>query len=113
MIHMHVAQGDRERHLSFGNEYATSLRRLGFEELAHVPFHNMSEMLKIVPDFLKLESFTELFTVAEDVPAGDYNKIRLTLDRLRLVDLDDMGNVIEAKGKSQAIEVLPLLGWKM
>src|SRR6056297_1170454 len=48
-----------------------------------------------VVDFLKLESFNELFTVAEEVPAADYEKIRLILDRLTIVDLDDDGNVVE------------------
>lgn len=41
-----------------------------------------------VIDFLQLGSFNELFTVAEDVPAGDYDKIRLILDDLTIVDLD-------------------------
>lgn len=41
-----------------------------------------------VVDFLQLGSFNELFTVAEDVPAGDYDKIRLILDDLTIVDLD-------------------------
>ncbi len=41
-----------------------------------------------VVDFLQLGSFSELFTVAEDVPSGDYDKIRLILDDLTIVDLD-------------------------
>lgn len=41
-----------------------------------------------VVDFLQLGSFNELFTVAEDVPAGDYDKIRLILDDLTIVDVD-------------------------
>jgi len=41
-----------------------------------------------VVDFLQLGSFNELFTVADDVPAGDYDKIRLILDGLTIVDLD-------------------------
>ncbi len=35
--------------------------KVGFEELAHVPFHNVTEMLKIVPDFLRLESFRTVY----------------------------------------------------
>jgi len=35
--------------------------KVGFEELAHVPFHNIAEMLKIVPDFLRLESFRTVY----------------------------------------------------
>ncbi len=46
-------------------------------------------------DLLELESFTELFAVADGVPAGDYNKIRLRLSELSLVRTDDMGNAIE------------------
>ena len=47
-------------------------------------------------DFLKLASFTELFAVAEDVPAGDYNKIRLILDDLTLVRNDANGDPLES-----------------
>ena len=46
-------------------------------------------------DFLELESFSEVFAIAEDVPAGDYNKIRLILDELLVVKLDDQENAIE------------------
>ncbi len=47
-------------------------------------------------DLLALRSFTELFAIAEDVPAGDYEKIRLILDGLTLIDLDDVtDDVIE------------------
>ncbi|MEJ2604934.1 MAG: PKD domain-containing protein, partial [Gammaproteobacteria bacterium] len=46
-------------------------------------------------DLLALQSFTELFAIAEDVPAGDYGKIRLILDSLTLYDLDETGGIIE------------------
>ena len=46
-------------------------------------------------DLLSLPDFYELFSVDEDVAPGDFNKVRLMLDRLELVDLDDMGMEIE------------------
>lgn len=46
-------------------------------------------------DFLMLENFSELFSIAEDVPAGDYSKIRLILDELRVIKLDDQDNIVE------------------
>jgi len=47
-------------------------------------------------DLLKLRNFTELFSVTDGVPAGDYSKIRLILSSLTLVRLDDNGNTIES-----------------
>ena len=34
---------------------------IGFEELGHVPFHNLSDMLKIVPAMMKLESHRTVY----------------------------------------------------
>jgi hypothetical protein len=45
-------------------------------------------------DLLKLADYAELFTVAEDVPPGTYDKIRLRVTALRLVDRDANGNVL-------------------
>lgn len=47
-------------------------------------------------DFLKLQNFSELFAVATDVPAGSYNKIRLILDDLTLIRLDENDQVSES-----------------
>lgn len=35
--------------------------KVGFEALAHAPFHDFSSMLKIVPDFVSLESYRTVF----------------------------------------------------
>ncbi len=51
-------------------------------------------------NFLALQTVTEIFTIAEDVPAADYNKIRLTLDRLELVRYptdSDPGETVDVK----------------
>lgn len=41
-------------------------------------------------DLLQLQNFSNLFSIAEDVPVGSYDKIRLTLDDLVLVrEVDD------------------------
>jgi len=47
-------------------------------------------------DFLQLENFSELFAVSTDVPAGSYNKIRLILDDLTLIRLDENDQVVES-----------------
>ena len=47
-------------------------------------------------DFLDLQSYSELFWVAEGVPVGNYEKIRLRLSRLELQTLDAEGAVIES-----------------
>ena len=65
-------------------------------------------------DLLALRDYQELFTVAEDVPPGVYSKIRLWLDDLQLVKVDDMGVEIEwtdvrlvANGKVDLIPQAP------
>ncbi len=45
-------------------------------------------------DLLALRDNADLFSLA-DVPAGEYEKIRLTVTQVALVRLDDQGNVIE------------------
>jgi hypothetical protein len=47
-------------------------------------------------DLLQLENFSELVAVASDVPAGDYNKIRLILSDLTLIRKDENDVVIES-----------------
>lgn len=49
------------------------------------------------PDLLQLRDFSELFAVSDQVPAGDYSKIRLQLADLVLNRLDDEGNVIDSQ----------------
>jgi len=46
-------------------------------------------------DLLSLPDYFELFTVADDVFPGDFSKIRLQVEMLELVDLDDMGMELE------------------
>lgn len=46
-------------------------------------------------DLLMLENFADLFAITNDVPAGSYNKIRLQIDDLQLVQKDDGGNITE------------------
>ena len=46
-------------------------------------------------DILALENFADLFSVTNDVPAGNYSKIRLYISDLELVREDAVGNVIE------------------
>jgi len=46
-------------------------------------------------DLLRLESFSDLFAVAGDVPPGSYTKVRLTLSDLVLVRRDASGALIE------------------
>lgn len=47
-------------------------------------------------DLLALENFADLFVIADEVPAGTYSKIRLSISDLELVRLDDQGNVEES-----------------
>ena len=44
-------------------------------------------------DLLELRDFTDFFAVAEDVPAGDYRKVRMRISNIDLVALDDRGEV--------------------
>jgi hypothetical protein len=44
-------------------------------------------------DLLELRDFTDFFAVAEDVPAGDYRKVRMRISNIDLVALDDEGEV--------------------
>jgi len=44
-------------------------------------------------DLLELRDFTDFFAVAEDVPAGDYRKVRMRISNIDLVALDDLGEV--------------------
>lgn len=47
-------------------------------------------------DLLQLENFSELFAVATDVPAADYNKIRLILSDLTLIRKDENDEIVES-----------------
>jgi hypothetical protein len=51
----------------------------------------LDEMRSI--DFLALETVNEILAEL-DIPAGDYNKLRLQVDKITLVELDDSENVI-------------------
>ena len=44
-------------------------------------------------DLLELRDFTDFFAVAEEVPAGDYRKVRMRISNIDLVALDDEGEV--------------------
>jgi hypothetical protein len=44
-------------------------------------------------DLLELRDFTDFFAVAEDVPAGDYRKVRMRISNIDLVALNDQGAV--------------------
>jgi hypothetical protein len=46
-------------------------------------------------DLLDLENFSDLFVHADDVPAREYEKVRLKVSRIRLVKEGDDGEVIE------------------
>ncbi len=46
-------------------------------------------------DLLRLSEVSNFFVLAEGVPAGPYNKIRMTLGDLELVRKNDQGDVIE------------------
>ncbi|MGI9330748.1 MAG: DUF4382 domain-containing protein [Gammaproteobacteria bacterium] len=43
-------------------------------------------------DLLKLREVTELFAVNDRVPAGTYSKIRLCVEDVELIEIDDQGN---------------------
>jgi hypothetical protein len=43
-------------------------------------------------DILALENYSDVLTVATDVPVGAYEKVRMTLSDLALVECDDAGN---------------------
>jgi hypothetical protein len=47
-------------------------------------------------DFLDLESYSEIFWIAEGVPVGNYEKIRLHLSSLELQKLGDEDEVVES-----------------
>ncbi|MDH3714152.1 MAG: DUF4382 domain-containing protein [Gammaproteobacteria bacterium] len=51
----------------------------------------------VVIDLLALQTHAELFTVAAGVPAGTYNKIRLYIYSIELIDLDDPDDPIDVK----------------
>lgn len=44
-------------------------------------------------DLLALENYTDLFAFAEEVPAGDYSKVRLRVDGIDLVNYDEDGEI--------------------
>ncbi len=67
----------------------TSIELLG--DSGHVQIFNGSETV----DFLLLADFVELFVVDGNVPPGDYDKIRLRLSNMTLVNVVDGGDDIE------------------
>jgi hypothetical protein len=46
-------------------------------------------------DLLQLSEISQFFVLADNVPAGPYEKVRLTLNDLEIVQKDDQGNVTE------------------
>ncbi len=48
-------------------------------------------------DLLALTEFTDLFAVSDDVPVGEYEKIRLQVSGIELVELDDNGEVVRTE----------------
>ena len=46
-------------------------------------------------NLLDLADESDLFAIRNDVPAGTYDKIRLTLTEIELINLDEHGNVVE------------------
>jgi len=67
----------------------TSIELLG--DSGHVQIFSGSETV----DFLQLSDFVELFVVDGNVPPGDYDKIRLRLSNMTLVNVVDGGDDIE------------------
>jgi hypothetical protein len=49
-----------------------------------------------VVDLLSLPDFYDVFAIADDVQPGTYSKIRLRVDSLELVELDDSGAVVQS-----------------
>ncbi|WP_440996539.1 DUF4382 domain-containing protein [Arhodomonas sp. SL1] len=58
-------------------------------------------------DILALRDYSELLTVAEDVPVGEYEKVRLNADRVELVDEDTEEPPVEARLPSGHIDLVP------
>jgi len=58
----------------------------------HVPIFSGNERL----DLLDLNSHADLFSMADNIPAGYYNKIRMRVSAPLLERLDDAGNVVES-----------------
>jgi len=68
----------------------TSIELLGEDDYRQVIFSGSETV-----DLLSLPDYFELFAVADDVFPGEVEKIRLQVQLLELVDIDDMGNEIE------------------
>ncbi len=59
-------------------------------------------------DLLQLRDYTELFSLAEDVPVADYEKVRLAASRVELVDTDtDPETRVEAELPSGKVDLVP------
>ena len=59
-------------------------------------------------DLLQLRDYADLFTVAEGVPVQDYEKVRLTISRVVLIDsLEDPPLELEARLPSGKIDLVP------
>lgn len=67
----------------------TSIELLG--DNGHVQIFSGSETV----DFLRLTDFVELFAVDETVPPGEYDKIRLHVSDMTLVNVVDGGDDVE------------------
>ena len=62
----------------------------------HVTLFSGSETI----DLLDLNSHSDLFSLADNIPAGKYNKIRMRISDPQLISLDMDGNVITVVPKS-------------
>jgi hypothetical protein len=59
-------------------------------------------------DLLQLRDYSELFTIAEDVPVADYEKVRLSISLVVLVDTrTDPHTTVEARLPSGKIDLVP------
>ena len=59
-------------------------------------------------DLLQLRDHAELFTVQEDVPVGDYEKVRMEVAGVELVDLDtDPETRVSARLPSDRLDLVP------
>lgn len=70
----------------------TSVLLLGNDSAGQVEVFSGEETI----DILALENFAEFFALSDDVPEGNYSKLRLMLSNIELIKLDDDENITEA-----------------
>lgn len=59
-----------------------AIYRVGFEELGHVPFDNWSDMLRIVPEMLKLKSYQSVYRMVSKYVSNERLRIVLSFHPL-------------------------------